>query len=193
MCHVKIYRVTDLLSTLSRVYNFYINSNLSYDRFINFWCEFVYDIWRVDMPYDLKFIFDIPYDRNEYMNTSCLDAPIPPHFSILRCIHRKDTHVKQSRHPNTAARAYYSCPYKSVSNNTLHIWILCNLTLTRFFSCPSRISVDSFSGLMDPRCWIQKFFFSHMIGMNLLRCGLSSIGFLLHQIHRQWQIKRGTK
>jgi hypothetical protein len=44
MCHVKIYRVTDLLSTLSRVYNFYINSNLSYDRFINFWCEFVYDI-----------------------------------------------------------------------------------------------------------------------------------------------------
>jgi hypothetical protein len=62
-----------------------------------------------------------------------------------------------------------------------------------YFSCPSRIDVDSFSGLMDPIHSIHKFFFSHMIGMSLLRCALSSIGFLRHKIHCQWQIRRRTK
>jgi hypothetical protein len=33
------------------------------------------------------------------------------------------------------------------------------LTLTSLFSCPSRIGVDSFSGLMNPRFLIHKFFF----------------------------------
>jgi hypothetical protein len=69
----------------------------------------------------LKFVFDMPYDRNEYVNTSCPDAPISPHFPILRCNHRKEAHVKQSRHPSTTACAYYCCPYKSVNNNTLHV------------------------------------------------------------------------
>jgi hypothetical protein len=48
-----------------------------------------------------------------------------------------------------------------------------------------KICVDSFSELIDLRCSIHKFFFFHMIGMNLLHCTLSSIGFLHHQIHRQ--------
>jgi hypothetical protein len=138
-----------------------------------------------DRLYYLNFVFDMSYDRNEYANTSCFDAPVLPYFSILRCNHRKDAHVKQSRHLSMAASAYYYCPYKSVSNNTLHVRMLFNLTLTIFFTCPSMIGVDFFSGLMDPRRWIHKFFFSRMIEMSLLRCGLSIIGFLRHQIHHQ--------
>jgi hypothetical protein len=61
------------------------------------------------------------------------------------------------------AHAYYCCPNNSVSNNISHIRILCNLTLTSLFSCPSRIGVEFFSGLMDMRCSIHKFVFSHMI------------------------------
>jgi hypothetical protein len=72
------------------------------------------------MLYDLKFVIDMTYDMNEYANTSCLDAPDTPHFSILRCDNHEEAHVKQSRHPIMAARAYYCCPYKSVSN-ILHV------------------------------------------------------------------------
>jgi hypothetical protein len=129
-------------------------------------------------------------EGKEYPNTSCLDAPIPPHFPISRCDHREEAHVKQSRQSSTAARAYYSCP--SVSNIS-HVRILFDLPLTSFFSYKSRIGVDSFSASMDPRHSIHKLFFSRMIGMNLLCYGLSSIGFLCHQIHRQWQMRRRTK
>jgi hypothetical protein len=73
------------------------------------------------MPYDLKTVINIPYDRNDYADTSCPDAPVPPHLSILRCEHHKEAHVKQSRHPTTPARAYYYFPYKSVSNNISHV------------------------------------------------------------------------
>jgi hypothetical protein len=133
------------------------------------------------------------YVKNEYANTSYLDAPIPPYFPISRCDHHEEAHVKQSRHPNTTARAYYCCPNKSVSNNNSHIWILCNLKLTNLFSCPNMTGVDSFSGLMDLRFSIHKLFFSCMIGMSLLRCALSSGGFPRHQIHHQWQMRRRTK
>jgi hypothetical protein len=73
------------------------------------------------MLYDLKFVIDIPYDRNDYADTSCPDDPDPPHLPIPRCEHRKEPHVKQLRHPSTTARAYYYCPYKSVSNNISYI------------------------------------------------------------------------
>jgi hypothetical protein len=73
------------------------------------------------MSYDLKFIIDIPYDRNDYADTNCLDASVPPHLSIPTCEHRKETHVKQSRHPIMVACAYYCCPYKSMSNNISHV------------------------------------------------------------------------
>jgi hypothetical protein len=73
------------------------------------------------MPYDLKFVIDVAYDRNDYANTSCPDAPVPSHLPILRCEHRKEAHVKQSRHPRTVGRAYYCYPYKSVSNNISHV------------------------------------------------------------------------
>jgi hypothetical protein len=144
------------------------------------------EFFVIDTSYDLKFVTDIPYDRNEYANISCPDALVTPHFPIPTCEHRKETHVKQSRHLSTATHAYYCCSYKSVSNNIPHVWILCNLTLTSFFSCLSSIGVHSFSGLMDPRRSIHKFFFSRMIGMSLLHCALTTVGFLCHQIYRQW-------
>jgi hypothetical protein len=133
------------------------------------------------------------YDRNDYEDINYFDAPVPPHLPILRCEHHKEAHIKQSRHPSTIARGYYYCPYTSVSNIILHVWILCNLTLTSFFACPNRIAVDSFSGLIDLRRLIHKSFYSRMIGMSLLRCVLSSVGFFHHQIHRQWQMRRRTK
>jgi hypothetical protein len=51
ICHVKICHVTPLLSTLSKFTIFYINSHFPYDRFMNFWYEFLYDIWRVLSSY----------------------------------------------------------------------------------------------------------------------------------------------
>jgi hypothetical protein len=44
------------------------------------------------------------------------DAPVPPPLPILRCEHGVEAHVKQSRHPLTAASAYYCCRYTVVSN-----------------------------------------------------------------------------
>jgi hypothetical protein len=41
------------------------------------------------------------WNRNEYANTSYPDAPVPPHFPIPRCEHRKEAHIKQSRHLST--------------------------------------------------------------------------------------------
>jgi hypothetical protein len=146
-----------------------------------------------------KFSFTVWYiivmscNRNDYADTSCPDAPVPPYFSIPRCEHHKEAHVKQSKHSSTTGRAYYCCPYKSVSNKISHVWILWNLTLTSFFPCRSSTVVDSFSWLMGPSWSIDKFFFSRMIGMSLLRYGLSNIGFLSHQIHHQWQIRRRAK
>jgi hypothetical protein len=78
------------------------------------------EFFVIDMSYDLKFVIDMPYDRNEYANTSCSDASVPPHIPIPRCEHRKEAHIKQSRHPSTVARAYYICPYKSMNNNISH-------------------------------------------------------------------------
>jgi hypothetical protein len=59
--------------------------------------------------------------------------------------------------------------------------------------CQSRTVVDSFSGLMDPSWSIDKFLFSRMIWMSFLHYGLSNVGFLCHQIHHQWQMRRRTK
>jgi hypothetical protein len=43
------------------------------------------------------------------------DASVPPPLSVLRCEHGVEAHVKQSRHPSMAARAYYCCRYMVVS------------------------------------------------------------------------------
>jgi hypothetical protein len=76
------------------------------------------------MSYDLKFVIDITYDMNDYIDTSCPDAPVPPHPPIPICEHRKEDHVKQSSHPSTTAHAYYYCAYKSVSNNIFEYYVI---------------------------------------------------------------------
>jgi hypothetical protein len=53
--------------------------------------------------------------KENYPDTSCEDALVPPPHLILKCHHNEEAHVKQSRHPTTVSRAYYFCPYKSVS------------------------------------------------------------------------------
>jgi hypothetical protein len=58
------------------------------------------EFFVIDIPYDLKFVIDIPY---------VLNASVTPHFLILRCEHRKEAHIKQSRHPSTDTRTYYCC------------------------------------------------------------------------------------
>ncbi len=82
---------------------------LTYDRFTSMWYEFSYDIWRVlsslwltyHMIWNLLLAYHMFWNRNEYANTSYLDAPVPPHFPIPRCEHRKEAHIKQSRHLST--------------------------------------------------------------------------------------------
>jgi hypothetical protein len=135
---------------------------------------------------------DIWREGKDYTNARAKDGPVPPHFPIPRCDHKEEAHIKKSRQPITAARAFYCCPYKSVSNSSR--WqILFNLTHTSFYSYESRIGADSFIGLMDPRCWIHKFFFSPMIVLGLVHCALSRIGSLHHRIPLQWQMRRRLK
>ncbi|CAO2038187.1 unnamed protein product [Urochloa humidicola] len=44
-----------------------------------------------------------------YPNVSCKDAPVPPALPIPNCDCGKPAQVTQSMHPDTAARAYYTC------------------------------------------------------------------------------------
>jgi hypothetical protein len=55
------------------------------------------------------------------------------------------------------------------------------------------MGADSFSGSMDPRRLIHKLFFSRMIGVSLVCCALSSVGFLCHRIPLQWQPRKRPK
>jgi hypothetical protein len=64
-------------------------------KFVTTYEEFL--VCVIDMSYDLKFVIDIPYDRNNYVDTSCPDAPVTPHLLNPRCEHRKEAHVKQSK------------------------------------------------------------------------------------------------
>jgi hypothetical protein len=43
------------------------------------------------------------------------DVSVPLPLTILKCEHSVEAHVNQSRHPSTAARAYYCCHYTVVS------------------------------------------------------------------------------
>jgi hypothetical protein len=150
-------------------------------------------LWlEITFIYFLMTCFDIWREGKYYTNARAPDGPVPPHFPILRCDHDEEAHIKQSRQPSTTARAFYCCPYKSVSNSS-HWWMLFDWTLTSFYSYESKIGADSFSGSMDSRLWIHKFFFSHMIGVSLVHCTLSSIGFLRHRIPLQWQMRRRSE
>ncbi|CAO2047495.1 unnamed protein product [Urochloa humidicola] len=47
--------------------------------------------------------------KNLYPDVSCKDAPVPPAVPIPNCDCGNPAKVKQSNHPDTAARAYYLC------------------------------------------------------------------------------------
>ena len=44
-----------------------------------------------------------------YMDMSCKDAPVPLELPVPMCDYGKPAGVDQSRHEDTAARAYYCC------------------------------------------------------------------------------------
>jgi hypothetical protein len=62
------------------------------------------------------------WPKEVYRDVSCKDAPVPPTFPVPNSDCGKATHVTQSMHPDTAARAYYSCPDYRVS--TFHGFFL---------------------------------------------------------------------
>ncbi|CAO2189186.1 unnamed protein product [Urochloa humidicola] len=47
--------------------------------------------------------------KNLYPDVSCKDAPVPPAVPVPNCDYGNPAKVKQSNHPDTAARAYYLC------------------------------------------------------------------------------------
>jgi hypothetical protein len=53
--------------------------------------------------------------KEVYPDVSYTDAPVPPALPIPNCDCGKAAHVTQSMHPDTTARAYYSCPDYRVS------------------------------------------------------------------------------
>jgi len=57
--------------------------------------------------------------RELYPDVSCKDAPVPPEESIPNCDCGHPAHVSQSRHPDTAARCFYTCYSCSVSHCAL--------------------------------------------------------------------------
>jgi hypothetical protein len=146
------------------------------------WHAVCYEFWRVGKTYP---------------NTSCADALVPPPRPILRCDHDEEGNVKQSRHPTMTARAYYCCPYQSLSIK-FSSWIQliqvfenncqCDWKKTKF--CRVRASAVYSSGSTTLRCGTHKFFFSRMIEVSLFRITVSSVGFPHHQIHLQWQMRR---
>jgi hypothetical protein len=198
-----------LVSTLSRVCIFYMNFHLPYDRFINFLYEFLYDIWRVlssllltcriiqnllltcCMIWNLLLTF-----RMIGMSTRTLVVPI---LRFLLIFSFWDvTTMKRLTLNNQDIQAW---PLLVTTVALTRVWVIFHMyeycviwyLLRSFFSYNSRIGADSFSGLMDSRRLIHKFFFSRMIGISLICCALSSVGFLCHQIHCQWQMRRRTK
>lgn len=44
-----------------------------------------------------------------YYDESCKDAPVPPEYPVPMCDCGRPAGVRQSKHEDTAARAYYCC------------------------------------------------------------------------------------
>jgi hypothetical protein len=92
-----------------------MNFYLSYDGFMKLLHAFSYDIWRVLSSLLLTNVIRYDFLRLRYPNSTMDDASVPLPLPVLRCEYDAEAHVKQSRHPSTAARAYYYCHYTVVS------------------------------------------------------------------------------
>ena len=54
--------------------------------------------------------------RELYPDASSKDAPVPPELPVLNCDCGRPDDVFQSRHPDTAARCFYTCNRFNVCN-----------------------------------------------------------------------------
>jgi hypothetical protein len=194
ICHVDICLVSALLSTLSRV--------------CKCWYQFLYgmiDLWIIGIK------FEICYNIERILSAVLLTCHMIWNFLLTYHMIEMTTHtllvpmlrfllifpfwdvstVKRLTSSNQDIKAR---PLIFTTVARTRVWVIifymykyCVIWhLQVCFSYPSRRGVDYFSGLMDPRRLIHKFFFSRMLGMNLIHCALSNVGFLRHQIHCQW-------
>jgi len=105
------------------------------------------------------------------------NAPVPSPLPIPNCECRIPAEVKQSRHPKTAARAYYTCSRE---------W-----SVTCVLGVRSRVThATSFNGLTDLRSLTLEFIYFLIMRMKLSHTMSSSDGCLLHQILLRWRRKR---
>ena len=61
--------------------------------------------------------------KSFYPDVSCKDAPVPPELPVTKCDCGKLVNVDESRHPDTAARAYYTCGDSRVSEH-IHMLLI---------------------------------------------------------------------
>ena len=105
------------------------------------------------------------------------NAPVPSPLPIPNCECGIPAEVKQSRHPKTAARAYYTCSRE---------W-----SVTMCFGCPITCNpCDFFQWITDLRSLTLEFVYFLIMRMKLSHTMSSSDGCLLHQILLRWRRKR---
>ena len=85
---------------------------------IRLYCVYAYTIFCCSVVMN----YDNPYDSHErckrrrgygqYPSEEDADAPVPPALAVPDCRCGSPAEVQQSRHPNTAGRAYYVCKKK---------------------------------------------------------------------------------
>jgi hypothetical protein len=70
-----------------------------------------------------------------YYDESCKDAPVLPQFPVPICDCGKPAGVRQSRHEDTVARAYYCCNDYRVRLSFYQdmMWVFCNGMLKRSY------------------------------------------------------------
>lgn len=60
-------------------------------------------------------VAEVPWDNTNYPNECMADAPVLSALPIPKCDCGRDAEVKQSRHEEIAARAFYTCSDRRVS------------------------------------------------------------------------------
>ena len=55
--------------------------------------------------------------RELYPDASSKDAPVSPDLPVPNCVCGFPVHIFQSKHPDTAARCFYTCSRFNVSNS----------------------------------------------------------------------------
>ena len=61
--------------------------------------------------------------RELYPDASSKDAPVPPDLPVPNCDCGFPAHVFQSKHPDTAARCFYTCSRFNVRNYLYYLFL----------------------------------------------------------------------